>query len=114
MLLLQTLTNLESYHKPTPQHNAIFKLNLQSVEWSTIPSSIDNTHSAFDTFYSCVTDLLNAHYPLRTVTLTSRDPPFMTPAIKAMLRHKNKLMRGGCLEEANALASRIGTGFSYC
>ena len=33
----------------------------------------------------------------------------MTPEIKAKLRRKNKLMHAGKIEEANALATRIGS-----
>jgi len=40
--------------------------------------------------------------------LFSRDPEFVTPAIKASLRRKNRLLRAGRIEEANALAARIG------
>ena len=47
-------------------------------------------------------------YPERTVTITSRDPPYVTGYIKYMLRRKNRLMRRGRVEESSALAQRIG------
>src|SRR6218665_381939 len=31
-------------------------------------------------------------YPLRSVTITSRDPGYMTPEIKFLLRRRNRLM----------------------
>ena len=40
--------------------------------------------------------------------MTSAVPPYLTPATKTMLYRKNRLMRRGRLEEASALASRIG------
>jgi hypothetical protein len=40
--------------------------------------------------------------------MTSSDPAFMTPDMKADLRKKNKLMRAGRINEANALSARIG------
>ena len=52
--------------------------------------------------------LLHKFYPERTVTVSSRDPDFITPVIKAKLRRKNKLMRAGRTEEAGALAHLIG------
>ena len=67
-----------------------------------------NTQAEFDYFYDLATELLNQYYPERTITLTSRDPDYITPEIKAMLRRKNKLMRSGRVEEAGALAERIG------
>jgi len=56
--------------------------------------------------------LLNQHYPERVITKTSRDPAYITPHIKAMLRQKNKLMRTGRLEAAGALSVRVGTGLA--
>jgi len=55
-----------------------------------------------------VKQLLNQYYPERVVTMTSRDPEYITPRIKAMLRRRNRLMRIGRVEEAGALSVRIG------
>jgi hypothetical protein len=52
--------------------------------------------------------LLDEFYPERTITMTSRDPSYVTPEIKAKLRRKNRLMRAGRVEEAGALARQIG------
>jgi len=52
---------------------------------------------------------LDRFYPKRTITVTSADPYFVTPAVKAMLRRKNRLMCAGRKEEADALAARVGT-----
>jgi len=49
--------------------------------------------------------LLNDFYPERTISISSRDPDWVTPEIKSMLRRKNRLMRAGRVE---ALADRIG------
>src|SRR6218665_3396104 len=40
--------------------------------------------------------------------MTSVDPPYLTPATKFKLRRKSRLTRSGRLEEASALARRIG------
>ena len=40
--------------------------------------------------------------------MTSRDPSYITPVIKARLRRKNRLMRAGRVDEAGALARQIG------
>jgi len=67
-----------------------------------------NTQAKFDYFYSTVLGLLNQFYPEQTVTMTTRDPEYITPDIKTKLRRENKLMRVGRVEEAGALAVRIG------
>ena len=51
--------------------------------------------------YDMVTGLLNHFYPVRTITVTSRDPTYITPSIKAKLRSKNRMMRAGRIEKAN-------------
>jgi len=66
-----------------------------------------DVQTSFDSLYDTMTGLLNKFYPLRRITVTSSDPPFVSPAIKAMLRRKNRLMRSGRVEEAGALARRV-------
>jgi len=39
---------------------------------------------------------------------TNRDPHFVTPYIKALLRKRNKLMRKGSVDAAESLTARIG------
>src|SRR5207244_2947683 len=41
------------------------------------------------------------------ITITSRDPPFVTPHIKSMLKDRNKCMRRGQIPKANALSTQI-------
>ena len=41
-------------------------------------------------FYSVVLNLLDTFYPESSVTITSRDPSYMTAHVKAMLRRKNR------------------------
>jgi len=60
-----------------------------------LPECTDDTQQSFDRFYDAVLGLLNYFYPVRYVTITSRDPDFITPHIKAMLRRKYRLTRAG-------------------
>jgi len=62
----------------------------------------------FDAFYKTARELLDRFYLERTITVSSRDPDFVTASIKARLRRKNKLMRAGRLEEADVLTECIG------
>jgi len=51
--------------------------------------------------------LLDRFYPERQVTVTEADPRYITPAVKAMLRRKNRLMRAGRTDEASAMVIRV-------
>jgi len=59
--------------------------------------------------YGVMVDLLNKFYPEREITVTSSDQSCVTPAVKALLRRKNRLMRADRTEEAGAIAARIPT-----
>ena len=47
----------------------------------------------YDRQYGVLANLLDLYYPLRTVTFTSADPPYITTAEKSMLMRKNQLLR---------------------
>jgi len=52
---------------------------------------------------------LDNFYPVHSITLSNRDPHFVTPHIlKAVLRHRNRLMRRGEVAAASSLTFRIG------
>ena len=61
----------------------------------------------FDTMYAIMLNLLDRFYPEREITVTSSDPPYVTPAVKAQLRRRNRLMHAGRTAEADAIAARI-------
>jgi hypothetical protein len=91
------------------QYNAKMQQeNLNNNMLKCFPPEKVDTQLEFDIFYSTAHSLLNQFYPERTTTVTSRDPQYVTPEIKAKLRRKNRLMRAGRIEEAGALAERIG------
>jgi hypothetical protein len=81
------------------QYIADFKIELTDKE---------KVQDNFDHLYSVMLGLLNWFYPERTITVTSRDPAYVTADIKALLRRKNRLMRNGRVEEAGSVATRIG------
>ena len=78
-----------------------------SYSWEFIFEEQD-TQTAFDLFYECCYDFLNAFYPEKYVKIKSADPSYMTPQIKFLLLEKNKLMRKGEMSAAANVACRIG------
>jgi len=96
-----------TFRRRTPAQHARF---LEHV--STLQIEVDDnadTQTNFDTVYSIMLDLLDTFYPEREITVTSSDPPYVTPTVKALLRRKNRLMRAGRTDEAGATATRIRT-----
>ncbi len=102
----KTSTTLR-FRRKSPTQNALFLLNSTSVDFGC-DQPFDEVQTEFDRFYNIATSLLDTYYPERTITVSCRDPPFITGDIKAKLRRKNRLMRKGRVEEAGALAKIIG------
>ena len=69
---------------------------------------VNDTQMAFDQVYSVMLGILDYFYPTRSVSVTNRDPYFVTPVIKALLRKRNRLMRRGAVAAAESLTKRIG------
>ena len=91
----------------TPGQHAALLQYLQQYSWQSV-NSTDDVQTAADNFYSSMNHLLDTFYPTSRITITSRDPSFVTPEIKQLLRQKNALMRKGRLDEANSIATKIG------
>ena len=67
----------------------------------------------FDKFYEEMYILLDQFYAERGISVTSADTRFVTPIIKSMLTRKNRLMRSGQLDEANALTKRVRLAITH-
>ena len=72
----------------TPDQHAAMLSYLNAVSWDCVLLEND-TQTAFDHFYSVMLGILDYFYPTRSVSVTNRDPYFVTPVIKALLRKRN-------------------------
>ena len=96
------------FRKKSPSINAQFLLALSTVELNEDRDVDISPQEEFDLFYGKLLNMLNQFYPEQAVTMTGKDPEYLSPSIKADLKKKNKLMRKEKIEEAGALAKRIG------
>ena len=79
------------------------KCPITTTCYTDIPSlSADFTH-----YYNFLKAMLDKYFPQKTVTITSKDPYYMTPYIKYLLRQKQKLIKKSKLESANNLTVKI-------
>ena len=69
------------YRKRTPAQNAQF-LSHASSHILNLTISSENVQIEFDRFYSTMISLLTQYFPERTISLTSREPSYVTPEIK--------------------------------
>ena len=106
-------TTVRTFREASPAQHDQFLQHLSDTgfnycEDGNFPAADADTQEHFDAFYSAALELLDRFYPERAITVSSRDPYYLTPAIKAELRRRNRLHRAGRVDEASALALRIG------
>jgi hypothetical protein len=94
------------FRKRSPAQHATLLSSLSRLDVDPFRALTD-PQSAWDEFYREEEERLNSIYPIRSITMTSSDPNYMTPELKYMLRCKNRLMRAGRVDEAGALAVRV-------
>lgn len=97
-----------TFRKHTTAQHACFLAGASDPIHIVNADGCGDPQDEYDKLYSVMLELLDTYFPERTVTITSTDPPYITPAVKFMLRRKNQLMRSGRVEEASALAIKIG------
>jgi hypothetical protein len=85
---------------------------LDHYSWNALINSIDSGSISVDDAF---TDFINVlHFVLdnvvgyRTASLRNKEPPYITPYIKILLKKRNRLMRKGRTAEAEILTKRIG------
>lgn len=113
------ITRTYEIRKRTPSGNANLINFLSVYNWQSIycfnryESSIPcNVQVAFDCFYEVCNWALDKFYPLCKVKISSRDPPYITPHIKLLLKEKTRLLKRGAFEEANRVSERVGIEIS--
>ena len=80
----------------------------KDLSWKAVLKARD-VQQAFDKeFFEIASQILNCFYLLHVITVTNRDPHFVTRYIKALLRKRNTLMRKGRVDAAESLSARIG------
>ena len=95
-----------NYRPRKPDNHAAFLKYLGNFCWDDV-MCCGGIEQAFDTFYTMALGMLDAFYPVKSITVSNRDPVFVTPEIKSLLRKINKLRRSGKIEAANSLSEKI-------
>ena len=80
-------TNTATIRLRTPRQHAAVLSHLQTYSWDSVCSATE-VQQAADLFYDQMKTIVDDYYPMSTITTTSRDPGFVTPEVKSMLRKK--------------------------
>ena len=90
----------------TPDRMSRMQNFLSDFNWSSMYNS-QSTQESFDIFYSTILTATDDIFPIKKITIKDRDPPYMTPFLKHLLRKRNRLFRRGHSAAAAAVADRI-------
>ena len=97
---------------PFPEGNSKIGLRAQIKTRRT-------NHNCISCFFRCTFQIYNCtncdqlHTKINPA-VTNRDPRFVTPYIKALLRKRNKLMRKGSIDAADSLTARTDERIIVC
>lgn len=81
---------------------------LGHVDWSDILSCSD-VHILYPMFLEKVKRIVNNSVPIKTVSMGPRDPDYVTPLVKSLLRKRYRLRRCGKISEADVIAEKINS-----
>jgi len=82
------------------------RYNLGVYPWGRLLHCND-IETLYEHFVNTVLTILAQSVPCKNVVLGTRDPDYITPLIKSLLRKRNRLRRCGHVERANQLAQKI-------
>ena len=88
------------------QHMRIMLAKLEKVDWSPVLTECD-VDRATDMFYDLLLSTFNESFPVKEVKMSTKDPPYMSPLLKYLLRKRNKLLRKGLIAEAEIIPDKI-------
>ena len=107
MLNLNKMNKSVIFRKKSPAQNFAFLNEINTTSDFDDILKIGDVQDACNLLYVKLNHYLDKYYPKRTVTLTNKDPDFISPEIKLLLRLKNRKMRSGKVDEAGAIAEKI-------
>jgi hypothetical protein len=70
--------------------------DIQAIDWWQVFSGNTNTNDMFDSFHKTVTEIVDAHIPIKQMSkrqLKCQSKPWITPAIKTSIKKKNDLYK---------------------
>lgn len=89
------------------EHRKIkFESMIQTCDWLLVLNAQD-VDSAINTLNESLLSLMNKCFPIRSVTLSSRDSPWMTPLVKYLLKKKLRANASGNVARAKELSKRV-------
>lgn len=84
------------------------RYNLGNFHWGEL-FKCNDIEQLYADFVKSVLSVIAVSVPVKTVVLRPKDPEFITPLVKSLLRQRNRLRRNGQIERADQLALKINS-----
>lgn len=84
------------------------RYNISLYPWDSLMMCNDVEY-LYDLFVNIVHSIILASVPVKIVTIGPRDPDYVTPFIKSLLRQRNRLRRKGRTDDADIIALKINS-----
>ena len=95
----------------TPLISCLLRQALVNFNWGGIIAVINCRTDSIDNIYNDFINIIKWHInsivPVRKISMRERDPSYITPRIKILLRKRNKLRRAGKIEQADYIAVKV-------
>ena len=73
--------------RPLPESDiTLFGESIKSIDWSSLLLEDQSSTALVDIFETITLDLVDIHFPLKEITITAFDKPWMTEELKALRR----------------------------
>ena len=84
---------------------------LVNLNWGGIIAAINCRTDSIDNIYNDFVDIVKWHInsidPMRNISMRERDPSYITPGIKILLRKRNNLRRADKIEQADYMVVKV-------
>src|SRR6218665_3428618 len=107
-MIMQEDKSTHYYRLRTPTRIASLLKHLSSQTWEVVEEAA-STEESFESFYSIIHSAIDKFFPMQHITIRRKEPAFMTPFIKVLIRRRNKLLKRGRHEAAAAVSVRINS-----
>lgn len=79
----------------SPQNHRLFELMISSICWNVLFRNIATVDAMVDIYNNTLSNIFSICFPKKTVTLSSKDKPWITPSIKLLMTQKDRAFNRG-------------------
>ena len=101
-VLVEPVNNLETikstskeikFVRPMPESSILkYRESISKIDWSLMIEEMSSSNMV-NTFQEMITNLVDIHFPLKKISITPYDKPWITEELKVIRRHRQRIYR---------------------